>query len=362
MADELLKSLITPSRYRYRDAFEIAYNPKPNSPNQVLSSQERMELDTEHGEAFKTNDAADEEVTDFRLSSFGNTDGLQSIEAFERDHPYIPPGDRLIPLPTQTVSSENTIKFQHFCDQHGIVPDFRFRDSGVGSFIAEVRLPDVTVETTTPLLGKKAAKEAVSELAIARVSSMTDEQLSSLGVKRIAPSSEKSENFIGILHGTSTISSLAELRSLTCQQNTSKTTNSPNPFTKNTAPPLHLSVTAAPPLFPAQSQIPQHHPSPSAAQPSSSSRRRQPAPPPPKTPFSGFANKAKSPISPNSPPPNPSSTWIPPCHRPKKSTPSSPLSVSALRVFTARLPSLRRVKRSQEAVSGTWKQRLIGGM
>jgi hypothetical protein len=135
----------------------------------------------------------------FQLSTYVPSD-LQDAAAFDKLHPYIPRA-KLVPLGTSSGNNDNVTKLQHICDKRGMQPVFEFNEPHAALFIAKVQVGSQSFQTTNPLPTKKQAKEAVSKLALI---GLPNEE-SAVGTKRKAQETtgevDRSENWIGILHG-----------------------------------------------------------------------------------------------------------------------------------------------------------------
>lgn len=144
---------------------------------------------------------ADENVLSLGTSGFALN--LQDIDDFEKENPYHPPGQGLVPLQSNKISVENTIKFQHFCDKLRISPNFEYEQPWPMNWKAKLVIGTETIETTEVYPCQKQAKEALSKLALERLPSLN--LSAGAGMKRKVDDStvspvDKTENWIGLLN------------------------------------------------------------------------------------------------------------------------------------------------------------------
>lgn len=143
---------------------------------------------------------------------FGGMPDLQSIDDFERENPYTP-RPKLVPVISRKSNPEHAVKFQHLCDQHGVLPEWTIEGTTAQGFLARVQIGTESITIDEPQPNKKLAKEEVCKLAIARMPQLPFDQMDGVvrkrGTKRKSESAiitvDKSENWIGTLNGRCTI-------------------------------------------------------------------------------------------------------------------------------------------------------------
>ena len=223
MADELLDSLLVPSQGGYIPASTALKQAKASQNNMaaaVASQHSSQDLALRNRDpAFDSMDAFtpprsaqgfnDENLPPLaEISGFGAMANPQDIADFDRENPYDPLAKRprLIPLSSSKGNTANTVKFQHLCDQHAYRPIFTFPEMLWG-YTAKVEFGSHTVTVDDMYQSKKPAKEAVCKLAILHLP-----ELDRKGTKRKSSDTaggtsevDKSENWIGLLHGKRSI-------------------------------------------------------------------------------------------------------------------------------------------------------------
>ena len=144
---------------------------------------------------------ADENVPS--LGTSGMSLNLQDMDDFEKEFPTKPAGQGMVLLQSTKASVENTIIFQHLCDQHHVIPNFEYEQPFPQNWKAKVVVGDETIGTTEVFPSKPYAKEALSKLALERFPSLN--LSAGTGMKRKVDNSnltavDKSENWIGLLN------------------------------------------------------------------------------------------------------------------------------------------------------------------
>lgn len=76
------------------------------------------------------------------------------------------PRPKLVPVKAIKANPEHITKFQHACDQRGIMPFFEYVEPLPYQFTATVRLDNQIVDSGKAFPNKKLAKEAVCERAL----------------------------------------------------------------------------------------------------------------------------------------------------------------------------------------------------
>lgn len=129
---------------------------------------------------------------------------LQPLGEFEIENPYTPK-PKLVPIQGKA-TTETIPQFYQLCQLHGIQPVVTESEVYKGAFTAKVVFGTKVEEVTYPYSSKRAAREAVCKLAIARLPSIENAQ--KVGTKRkvsytdeVVPQLDTSENWIGILLG-----------------------------------------------------------------------------------------------------------------------------------------------------------------
>ena len=173
-----------------------------------ISSQEHMELPLRTLDppppSGQSTTSTNNTNSVFGVSGFGQLPNLQSIDDFDKEHPFQArlQGTKLIPI-QNGLNLDTAIKFQHLCDKHHIRPVFEYDEPWPYAFKAKVTFDDESVETEGVFTSKKHAKEAVSKLAYDRlllkpVASAKRKAEGEQGVNSAA-AVDRSENWVGLL-------------------------------------------------------------------------------------------------------------------------------------------------------------------
>ena len=217
--DQLLNSLVVPSQDGYisaatalkeakssQNAMAVAVSSPHNMQDFAFRSRDNMFDDMDGFNPPPSAQRENRENEPPPVSGFAAMANLQPIDEFDRLFPYEPkkPKAKLIALASSKSNSDNIIKFQQLCDRYAIRPEFTFFENSTSGFNAKVVFDTCNAETTEGFSSKKEAKDAVCKLALALLPALDEKagkKRKSSEVPSESPVVDRSENWVGILHG-----------------------------------------------------------------------------------------------------------------------------------------------------------------